>query len=88
MGSPVHVPGGGILQSTISEVNKLLSTAGTITAQLPALLPPIIDTDMSDGMAGYPVPEYRGALHSFRRLVASIVFYIIDRMGMGYGPSK
>ena len=34
-------------------------------------------------MAGYPVPEYGGALHSFRRLVARIVFYIIDRMGMG-----
>ena len=83
VGSPVYVPGAGILQSTISEVNKLLSTAGTITAQLPALLPPIIDTDMSDGMAGYPVPGYGGALHSFRRLVASIVFYIIDRMGMG-----
>ena len=86
VGSPVYVPGAGILQSTISEVNKLLSTAGTITAQLPALLPPIIDTDMSDGMAGYPVPEYGGTLHSFRRLVAvvaSIVFYIIDRMGMG-----
>ena len=57
VGSPVYVPGAGILQSTISEVNKLLSTAGTITAQLPALLPPIIDTDMSDGMAVYPSME-------------------------------
>ena len=57
VGSPVYVPGAGILQSTISEVNKLLSTAGTITAQLPALLPPIIDTDMSDGMAVYPGTE-------------------------------
>ena len=75
MGSPVYVPGAGILQSTISEVNKLLSTAGTITAQLPAHLPPIIDTDMSDGMAGYPmypVPGYGGALHSFRRLVSNL----------------
>ena len=88
MGSPVYVPGAGILQSTISEVNKLLSTAGTITAQLPALLPPIIDTDMSDGMAVYPVPGHGGALHSFRRLVASILFYIIDRMGMGLIPNN
>ena len=83
VGSPVYVPGAGILQSTISEVNKLLSTAGTITAQLPALLPPIIDTDMSDGMAGYPVPGYGGALHSFRRLVSSlwqIYQILVDRV--------
>ena len=85
MGSPVCVPGAGILQSTISEVNKLLSTAGTITAQLPALLPPIIDTDMSDGMAGYPVPGYGGALHSFRRLVSSlwqIYQILVDRVAL------